>query len=210
MLVDDDFYDHLEKDLTFSQVFLNSLWSFFICSHKVCKFLQTLIRSWLKDSLKQFKCQRLVKLEPTWKITPIFCLEILEPCIPKCPHRHKLVCDNLGHLLPLLTNVFVIEHNLLTKLPMNLLMMQHLCWINWDWHDVVNNIMKCEHALEIMKYHNVFYCHTIATQRCSRCSFKESLQFEIVCLKFCFLDGLNIWQDFCKSINVHKMQGSIY
>jgi hypothetical protein len=44
------------------------------------------------------------------------------------------------------------------------------------------------HALNIAKYHNVYYRCTIATQGILRQLFKQCLQFEINCLKLCLLD----------------------
>jgi hypothetical protein len=88
------------KTLFFTKFFFLSLWSLFIYCHKVCEFLQTLTSSWLKDSLKQPELPRPEKPKPTWETKgPILPLEILEPCTPKHPHNHKLVCDDLSRLL---------------------------------------------------------------------------------------------------------------
>jgi hypothetical protein len=93
--------------------------------------------------------------------------------------------------LPPLTNVFVIEH-ILPKLPLDPSMMRRLCWCNHVWHKVVGESLEW-HALNIVKHHNVFYCHTIATQGFPRCFLKKRLQFEVHCLKLCFLDDTKIW-----------------
>jgi len=51
-------------------------------------------------ALKQHELPRPKKLEPIWETkAPILPLGILEPCTPKHPHNHKLVCDNLSCLL---------------------------------------------------------------------------------------------------------------
>jgi hypothetical protein len=88
----EEFYECLTKDLIFYQAFFLSLWSFFICCHKVCEFLQTLISAWLKDSLKQSKLTRLDQLVLPQKIkAPILLLESLKPCTPNLP-----LVTNLG------------------------------------------------------------------------------------------------------------------
>jgi hypothetical protein len=79
----------------------------------------------------------------------------------KCPHSHENLRKYRKHLLPLLTNAFVIEH-ILPKLPLDPFMMWHLHQVNCVWHRVVGESFEW-HALNIMKYHNVFYYHTIVT-----------------------------------------------
>jgi hypothetical protein len=56
------------------------------------------------------------------------------------------------------------------------------CWPNIVWH-----------ALNIVKYHNVFYRHTIVRQGLPKHILKQHLQFEVHCWKLCFLDDANIW-----------------
>lgn len=79
MQEDNELYDYFTKDFTFCQTFLLSLWSFLICCCKVCEFFQTLIKSWLKDSLKQFKPPRLEELVLPQEIPKI---PKLVPCSP--------------------------------------------------------------------------------------------------------------------------------
>jgi hypothetical protein len=105
----EEFYECLTKDLIFYQAFFLSLWSFFICCHKVREFLQTLISAWLKDSLKQSKLTRLDQLVLPQKIkAPILLLENPETLYPKSLHGHKHRC-----LFPPFTNTLVIEHILI-------------------------------------------------------------------------------------------------
>lgn len=180
MQEDNEFYDYLVENLTFCPTFLLSLSSFFICCHKVCEFFQTLIRPWLKNSLKQLKPSRLEELAlPKETITLVWLLKTpkLVVCSPKPSHRHKLICDNLGYLLPPLMHAFVIGHGL-TKLPMDLSTMWCLHWVSWNCHKVLGNIINW-HAFEIVKYHNVFYHHTVTTQGLLKFSFKQRFQFEI-------------------------------
>jgi hypothetical protein len=81
----EEFYGCLTKDLIFYQAFFLS-WFFFICCHKVCEFLQTLISAWLKDSLKQSKLSRLDQLVlPQKTKAPILLLKTLKPCTPNLP-----------------------------------------------------------------------------------------------------------------------------
>jgi hypothetical protein len=61
--------------------------------------------------------------------------------------------------LPPLKDAFVIEH-ILPKLSLDPSMMWHLCWVNHVWHRVVGESLDW-HALNIVKYHNVFYYHII-------------------------------------------------
>jgi hypothetical protein len=61
--------------------------------------------------------------------------------------------------LPPLTDAFVIEH-IFSKSPLDPSIMWHRCWVNHVWHRVVGESLDW-HALNIVKYHNVFYCHTI-------------------------------------------------
>lgn len=104
---------------------------------------------------------------------------------PKCPHNYKLVCANPNHLLPPSTNAF-------TKLHMDLLMMQCFHWINEYKNKNFNNNVEW-HALEIKKYFNVSYCHTIIAQGFPMLSFKQHLQFEITCLKKFLVDDFDIY-----------------
>jgi hypothetical protein len=57
---DEYFFYYLAKEFIFWQTFIFSLWSFFICCHKVSKFLQALIGGWLKTSFKQ-KCEHVLQ-----------------------------------------------------------------------------------------------------------------------------------------------------
>jgi hypothetical protein len=84
----------------------------------------------------------------------------------------------------------MIEH-IFPKLPMDSSMMWCLYRINSVWHKVVGESFEW-HALNIMKHHNVFYCHTIAPQELLKCSLKQCLQFEVHYFKLCFLDDANI------------------
>jgi hypothetical protein len=77
-------------------------------------------------------------------------------------------------------------------LPLDPSMMWHLHQVNCVWHRVVGASLEW-HALNIVKYPNVFYHHTIATQGPPRCSLKQCLQFEVYYLKLCFLDDIIIW-----------------
>ncbi len=78
------------------------------------------------------------------------------------------------------------------KLPLDLSMMWWLCQVNQMWHKVVDESLKW-HALNIVKHHNLFYHHTIATQGLPRCYLKQCLQIEIHYLNPCFLDDTKIW-----------------
>jgi hypothetical protein len=93
--------------------------------------------------------------------------------------------------LPPLTDAFMIEHILL-KLPLDMSMMWWLRQVNHVWHKFVDESLEW-HALNIVKHHNVFYHHTIATQGLPRCFLKQHLQFEIHYLNLCFLDDTKIW-----------------
>jgi hypothetical protein len=59
------------------------------------------------------------------------------------------------------------------------------------WHKVVGESLEW-HALNIVKYHNVFYRHVIATQGLPRHYLKQRLQFEVHYLKLYFLDDAKI------------------
>ncbi len=87
-------------------------------------------------------------------------------------------------------DAIVIEH-ILPKLPLDPSMMWRLHQVNQMWHKVVGESFEW-HALNIVKHHNVFYHHIIATQGLPRCSSKQGLQFEVHYLKFCFLDDTKI------------------
>jgi hypothetical protein len=63
-------------------------------------------------------------------------------------------------------DAFVIEH-VLPKLHLDLSMMWCFHQINREWHKVVSEPLEW-HALNIVKYHNLFYRHTIATQGLSK------------------------------------------
>jgi hypothetical protein len=108
----------------------------------------------------------------------------------KCPHSHENLRKYPKHLLSILMDAFVIEHTL-PKLPLDPFMMWRLHQVNYVRHKVMGEPLEW-HALNIMKYHNVFYYHTIATQGLLRCSFKQCLQFEVHGLKLCFLHDANI------------------
>jgi hypothetical protein len=58
-------------------------------------------------------------------------------------------------------DAFVIEH-VPPKLLLDPFMMWHLHRINHEWHKVMGEPLEW-HALNIVKYHNLFYCHNIAT-----------------------------------------------
>jgi hypothetical protein len=67
-----------------------------------------------------------------------------------------------------------------------------LHWCNHVWHKVVGESLEWL-ALNIVKHHNVFYCHIITTQGLPRCFLKQRLQLEVHCLKLFFLDDTKIW-----------------
>ncbi len=101
------------------------------------------------------KIENLFSLPQTPKIVP--CTPNLKPS--KCPHSHENPKEYPKHLLPPLTDAFVIEH-IFSKSPLDPSIMWHRCWVNHVWHRVVGESLDW-HALNIVKYHNVFYCHTI-------------------------------------------------
>jgi hypothetical protein len=71
----------------------------------------------------------------------------------------------------------MIEH-ILPNLPLDPSMMWHLFQVNHVWHKVVGESFKW-HALNIVKYHNVLYRHTIVTQGLPRHFLKQHLEFEV-------------------------------
>jgi hypothetical protein len=104
------------------------------------------------------------------------------PCTPnskpsKCPHSHENLKKYPKHLLHPLTNALVIEH-ILPKNNLDPFMMWHLHQVNYVWHRVVGESFEW-HALNIIKYNNVFYCHTIATQ-----GFQSIISNNVCNLKF--------------------------
>jgi len=110
-------------------------------------------------------------------------------------HSHEKPKENPKHqLLPPLMDAFVIEH-VPPKLLLDPFMMWHLHRVNHEWHKVMGEPLEW-HALNIVKYHNLFYCHNIGTQGLPRWSLKQCLQFELQCFKLCFLDDASIL-DFC-------------
>lgn len=115
------------------------------------------------------KTKDLLKPPQTPKVVP--CTPNLKP--PKCPHSHEKPTKYPKCLLPPLTDAFMIEH-ILPKLPMDSSMMWCLCWVNNVWHKIVGESFEW-HALNILKHHNVFYCHTIAPQELLKCSLKQPL-----------------------------------
>jgi len=104
------------------------------------------------------------------------------PCTPnfkssKCPHSHENPRNYPKHLLLPLIDGFVIEH-IFPNLPLDPSMMWHLLQVNYVWHRVVDESLEW-HALNIVKYHNVFYHHVIATQGLLKHYLKQHLQFEV-------------------------------
>jgi hypothetical protein len=114
--------------------------------------------------------------------------------------------------LLLLTDAFVIEH-ILPNLPLDKSMMWRLRWVNHVWHKVVDESLEW-HALNIVKYHNVFYLHTIVTQGFPRHFWNNICNLKFIVESFAFYMmqtfetlvwrlglKLHVFFWFCNSIN---------
>ncbi len=137
---EEEFFYYLAQNLSFWQTFPLLLWSFFTCCHKGCNFFQTLIGGLLKESLKQidFEAPRLeieyLVFFPNFPKTkdlssPSQTLKIVpytpNPKPSKQPHSHEKPKKYPKHLLPPLTDAFMIEH-IFPKLPLDPSMMWQL------------------------------------------------------------------------------------
>ncbi len=71
-------------------------------------------------------------------------------------------------------------------LPMDPSMLWCHCWINKAWFKVVGKTLAWK-ALEIVKFDNTSYRHTIAIQGLPRLSLKSWLKFELECLQYCIM-----------------------
>jgi hypothetical protein len=80
---------------------------------------------------------------------------------------------------------FVIEH-LSIWLPMDPSMLWHHRQINKAWFKVVGKTLAWK-ALEVVKFDNISYHHTIVTQGLSRLSLKAWLKFELESLQYCIM-----------------------
>ncbi len=75
---------------------------------------------------------------------------------------------------------------LFTQLPMDMSMLWHFHRINKVWFKVVGKTSTWK-TLEIVKFNNVSYCHTIVKQGLPRLSLKSWLKFELECLQYCIM-----------------------
>ncbi len=80
---------------------------------------------------------------------------------------------------------FVIEH-LFIWLPMDSSMLWCHCRINKAWFKVVGKTLTWK-ALEIVKFDNTSYHHTIVIQGLPRLSLKAWLKLEVECLQYCIM-----------------------
>jgi hypothetical protein len=80
---------------------------------------------------------------------------------------------------------FVFDH-ILTQLPMDLSMLWHLCRVNKVWFKVVSKTSTWK-TLEIVKFNNVSYRHTIVKYGLPRLFLKAWLKFELKCLQYCIM-----------------------
>jgi len=80
---------------------------------------------------------------------------------------------------------FVVDH-VLTQLPMDMSMLWCLHQVNKVWSKVVSKISTWK-IVEIVKFNNAYYCHTIAKQGLPRFFPKTWLKFEIKCLQYCII-----------------------
>jgi hypothetical protein len=129
------------------------------------------------------------------------------PCTPnskpsKQPHSHEKPKEFPKYLLAPLIDTFVIEH-ILPNLPLDPSMMWRLCQINHVWHKLwVFLWMAClKHYEALQCVLPLNYCYA----RTSKAFFETTLQFEIHCLKFCFLYDTKIWDFNCKVALKHHV-----
>jgi hypothetical protein len=146
--------------------------SFFHCYHflyfvlKLCEILQTLIVVWLVWS----------------KGLPSIVLVFEEPSSPKLiDHSDKLVCKNLGSLLPSLMEAFIIEH-ILTCLFIDPSMKWCLCCVRKVWYEVVGDTII---HLRLWNVRTSLIFKQFLPNNFPRCYLKTHLHFEIDCLEFC-------------------------
>jgi hypothetical protein len=116
------------------------------------------------------------------KVLPSIALVFEEPSTPKLiDHSHKLVCKNLGSLLPPLTEAFIIEH-ILICLFVNPSMKWCLCWVNKVWYEVVGDTMI---HLRLWNLRTSLIVKQFLPNNFPRSYLKTHLYFEIDCLDFC-------------------------
>ncbi len=87
----------------------------------------------------------------------------------------EILCESHDLLVPPLMDNFVVEH-IFTQLPMDLSMLWHLHRVNKTWFKVVDKTLAWE-ALEIVKFNNASYRHTIVIQGFPRLFLKVRLKF---------------------------------
>jgi hypothetical protein len=160
------FYDCLNQRITLWQGFLLMFWSCAIFCCKFCEILQTLILTWLAQSLKTIKGQLLRK--PNFD----------KPSTPKpIDHNFKFLCDCHHYLLPPFMKAFIIEH-IFTHLLIDLSMMWCFHQINQTWYKVVGDTMSWI-TFEIVKSN--MSCHkTISILGIPKHFLKACLQFEVI------------------------------
>jgi hypothetical protein len=181
------------KTNTLTNIHVNVVIVFYVCSKTSCEMLQTLIISWLTRSLKKMKklAPRKPKFQQPSTLEPInhnkrsLTTPKFEESKTLNPITQFYFCETLVFYSLLSLIAFVIKH-IVIWLLMDPSMLWHIYHVNKIWFGVMGNTTTWG-AFEFVKINNVYYYWTIFKHGLMRHYLKVQLQFELECLQFCVM-----------------------